>query len=112
MSRDHREMSLSETNQGVPYQIKQPGAIFNRMIASFEGATCTLAQLGRGCAARIIGYTCDDATTRRLCALGFMPGSTAELMRAAPLKDPLMFDVAGAEMVLRRREADRILVEL
>lgn len=72
---------------------------------------CSLAELGRGCPAQIVGFTCDDAVTRRLCQLGFAPGRVAELKRKAPLQDPLMFDVSGTEIALRRREASRILVQ-
>lgn len=73
--------------------------------------TCTLAELGFGCPARIIGFTCDDAVSRRLCDVGFAPGCVAELKRRAPMRDPLMFDIEGTSIVLRRREASRILVQ-
>lgn len=70
----------------------------------------SLADLGKGCQARIVGFTHDDVVTRRLFDLGFTPGQQAELVRRAPLRDPLIYSVGGAEIVLRRAEAKRILV--
>lgn len=57
-----------------------------------------------------MGFTNDDAVSRRLFDLGFVPGTQARLVRKAPLRDPLMFDVGGTSIVLRRAEADRVLV--
>lgn len=73
---------------------------------------CTLAELGKRCPARIVGFASDDVVTRRLFDLGFAPGQIAELIRKAPLRDPLMFCVDGCEIVLRRAEAERILVSV
>lgn len=76
-----------------------------------DPGVCTLAEMSRGCPARIVGFSCDDKTSRRLCDIGFAPGRIAKLTRTAPLRDPLMFDVAGTEIVVRRREARLVLVE-
>ena len=83
-----------------------------RRCARVDGdGVCTLAELGKACPARIVGFTCDDVVARRLFDLGFAPGETAELVRRAPMQDPLMFSIGGTEIVLRRAEASRILVE-
>ena len=74
--------------------------------------SCSLAELGADCPARIVGFNCDDAIARRLFDLGFAPGQTARLVRRAPLRDPIMFNVGGTDIVLRRAEADRILVAI
>ena len=89
-------------------------ALGERRCASSEcdGGTCTLADLGKACPARIVGCTDDDAVCRRLFDLGFAPGQTAELVRSAPMRDPLMFTVGGCEIVLRKAEARRILVQV
>lgn len=52
----------------------------------------------------------DMTVSRRLFDLGFAQGVEVELVRRAPMRDPLVFRVGGAEMLLRRREADRIMV--
>lgn len=72
---------------------------------------CTLAELTQNCPTRIVGLDGDDVIARRLLDLGFTPGETAELVRRAPLQDPLMFCVGGCEIVLRKSEARRVLVE-
>lgn len=65
-----------------------------------------------GCHARVLGFAgqLDPHVLRRLFDLGFAPGAEAEMLRRAPLRDPLMFRVAGTEIVLRRNEAKRVLV--
>ena len=49
---------------------------------------------------------------RRLFDLGFHPGLEVELVRKAPMRDPLVFRVADCEIVLRKRDAARILVHV
>lgn len=71
----------------------------------------TLDSLPPGRTATILGFDDEDVVSRRLYDLGFAPGLTVALLRRAPLRDPLMFRVDGCEIVLRRREARRILVE-
>lgn len=70
--------------------------------------------LERGQRAVIAGYTdeTDMTISRRLFDLGFAQGVEVELVRRAPMRDPLMFRVGGAEMLLRRGEADRIMVRV
>lgn len=52
----------------------------------------------------------DPHVARRLFDLGFVPGAVAEFLRKAPMRDPLMFRVAGTEIVLRKREARHVLI--
>ncbi len=54
----------------------------------------------------------DMTISRRLFDLGFAQGVEVELVRRAPLRDPLLFLVGGSEMLLRRSEADRIVVRV
>lgn len=70
----------------------------------------TLADLKIGASARIVGFDGDDVISRRLFDLGFAPGLTCRLERRAPLRDHLMFNVGGTEIVLRHSEASRVLV--
>lgn len=79
--------------------------------AGGETRTCSLAELGCSCPARIIGFTSDDQISKRLFDLGFAPGELAALVRKAPMRDPLVFDIGGSQIVLRKREASRIMVE-
>jgi ferrous iron transport protein A len=47
----------------------------------------------------------------RLREMGLLPGTRVKFVRAAPLGDPLEFEVRGYHLSLRREEADRVVVE-
>ncbi len=70
-------------------------------------ARTTLAELGCGRRARIVdvGGDADPATARRMFDLGFAPGVEVEVLRRAPLADPVIFRIAGYEIALRRVQA-------
>lgn len=46
----------------------------------------------------------------RLLEMGLLVGTTVEVVRFAPLGDPLELKVRGYHLSLRRHEAERILV--
>ena len=48
---------------------------------------------------------------RRLLELGLVPGTRVELLRVAPLGDPLELLVRGASLSIRKAEAGAIVVE-
>lgn len=48
---------------------------------------------------------------RRLLELGLVPGTRVELLRVAPLGDPLELLVRGASLSIRKAEAGVIAVE-
>ena len=71
----------------------------------------TLAQLApgdRGKVAKVVG---DAEAARRLMEMGLMRGTTVEVIRVAPLGDPLEVRVRGFMLTLRRAEAEHIEVE-
>lgn len=75
-------------------------------------APLTMAQLRRGESATILGYgAADPRTTRRLFDLGLAPGASVEVVRVAPMQDPVIFRVADYEIALRRVEARGIHVD-
>lgn len=47
----------------------------------------------------------------RLQKLGILPGSQVEVLRSAPLGDPLQIRVDGTLMSIRKRDAQHIDVE-
>ncbi len=47
----------------------------------------------------------------RLFALGIIPGSALEILRFAPLGDPMQVKVGGSFVSIRKSEADIITVE-
>jgi ferrous iron transport protein A len=48
---------------------------------------------------------------RRLLELGLVPGTRVELVRVAPLGDPMELLVRGASLSIRKAEASAIAVE-
>jgi ferrous iron transport protein A len=48
----------------------------------------------------------------RLYSLGVIPGSTLEILRFAPLGDPMQVKVGGSFISIRKAEANIIQVEI
>ena len=48
----------------------------------------------------------------RLYSLGVIPGSTLEILRFAPLGDPMQVKVGGSPISIRKAEANIIQVEI
>jgi len=48
---------------------------------------------------------------RRMLDMGFVPGASVDVVRKAPLGDPVEYSVKGTAVALRQREASTILVE-
>ena len=70
----------------------------------------TLDQLAAGEVSVIAGINCEPSVARRLMELGLVPGTDIEMIRRAPLGDPLEVRVRGVHLSLRRSEARRIHV--
>lgn len=51
---------------------------------------------------------CPPAVARRLMELGLVPGTAIEVVRRAPLGDPLEVAVRGVRLSVRRVEAHQI----
>lgn len=89
----------------------RPGAI-STAEAPARRAASRLADLAPGARATVLGVdaTGSAATARRLAELGFTPGSVVEVVRRAPLHDPVIYRVKDYELCLRRAQAQAILV--
>jgi len=71
-----------------------------------------LGELEPGEHARVAGYRNEDPAYRaQLLALGLTPGALAEVVRRAPLGDPIQIRVRGAALFLRKSDANVIVVE-
>lgn len=71
----------------------------------------TLSTLNPGDRASIQGYLIGPSPLRRrLLALGLTPGAMLEVLRRAPLGDPIEISVRGANFALRRFEADALAI--
>jgi ferrous iron transport protein A len=53
----------------------------------------------------------DGSFRRRLMELGLVPGTRVELLRVAPLGDPIELLVRGASLSIRKAEASAIAVQ-
>lgn len=67
----------------------------------------SLAEVPPGSRALVVAVSgpASPTTTRRLEDLGFAPGSVVEVVRRAPLRDPVVYRVRGSEICLRRTQA-------
>lgn len=70
-----------------------------------------LAELrpGRGCVVRAVGG--EETLRRRLLELGMVPGTEVQVVRYAPLGDPMQVRLRGYDLSLRRSEARTVLVD-
>lgn len=70
----------------------------------------SLADLAPGTRATVLEVLAagSEATARRLGELGFTPGTVVEVVRRAPLRDPVIYRVKDYEICLRRAQAARI----
>ena len=60
---------------------------------------------------RVTGVGGEGDTIRRLMDLGLIRGTTVEVVRTAPLGDPIEVRLRGFMLTLRRSEAEHITVE-
>ena len=73
----------------------------------------TLSTLGRGDHCLVGEITSEHAELKsRLYALGIIPGSKIEILRFAPLGDPMQVKVGNSLISIRKSEAEVIEVEL
>lgn len=70
----------------------------------------TLDHLPEGQVATIVDVEGDDAVAVRLLEMGLTDGESIRSLGAAPLGDPLEFEVRGYRISLRTVEARRVLI--
>jgi ferrous iron transport protein A len=72
----------------------------------------SLADLAPGARAVVLAVSPSGGreTARRLLDLGFSPGTAVEVMRRAPLRDPVVYRLRGYDICLRRAQAGLIRV--
>jgi Fe2+ transport system protein FeoA/Mn-dependent DtxR family transcriptional regulator len=70
-----------------------------------------LGGLPAGSQAQVMEITGEGKHQRRLLDMGFVPGAEVDVIRKAPLGDPVEYGIKGTAVALRRDEADTILVE-
>ena len=70
-----------------------------------------LTSVAVGTTATVIEIKLPPASRPRLMEMGLLVGTTVELVRFAPLGDPLEIKVRGYNLTLRKHEAEQILVQ-
>ncbi|HYD33413.1 MAG TPA: FeoA family protein [Methylophilaceae bacterium] len=70
----------------------------------------SLASLQPGESATIQAINAEESLAQRLAALGFRMGKRIELVRCASFNGPLHVRIGTTDILLRRSEADRILI--
>lgn len=71
----------------------------------------TLADLPFRTPGRIHSFAPGSEHALALMQLGLVPGARVEVIRQAPMGDPLEVDVSGARLALRRAVAATVVVE-
>ncbi len=69
-----------------------------------------LTSLALGATAVVAEIKLPPAQRPRLMEMGLLVGSTVQLVRFAPLGDPVEIKVRGYNLTLRKNEAEQILV--
>jgi Fe2+ transport system protein FeoA len=72
--------------------------------------TCRLNQLGIGCRGMVVAVGGDCELRRRLLEMGFCNGARVEVIRRAPLGDPIEFRLRGYHLSLREEQASNVSV--
>ena len=73
-------------------------------------AATPLSALAPGSSGVIVAVDTEAPVARRLLDLGFIPGSRVTVVRRAPLRDPVEYEVRGTRLCLRNSEASCIQV--
>ncbi len=54
----------------------------------------------------------DDKLVKRLHVLGFIQGTEVELIRIAPLGDPLVVNLRGFDLAIRKKDAKNVVLTI
>jgi len=71
----------------------------------------SLATLRPGTKCRVLHVLGADSIAQRLMEMGLVGGTEVEVVKLAPLGDPMQIAVLGYQLTLRKSEASRVWVE-
>lgn len=60
---------------------------------------------------RVVHIAGRGLSRRRLLAVGMVPGAVVEVLRRAPMRDPVEYRVKGTDLSIRARDAHLVEVE-
>jgi ferrous iron transport protein A len=72
--------------------------------------TCALNRVGVGCGGQVCSVSGDPDLRRRLLEMGFCNGAKVEVIRRAPLGDPIEFRLRGYHLSLRDEQARHVQI--
>ncbi len=72
--------------------------------------TCSLNTVGIGCCGNVVSVGGDADLRRRLLEMGFCNGAKVEVIRRAPLGDPIEFRLRGYSLSLRDEQARHVKI--
>jgi Fe2+ transport system protein FeoA len=72
--------------------------------------SCALNKLGIGCSGFVVSVGGDSELRRRLLEMGFCNGAEVEVVRRAPLGDPIEFRLRGYHLSLRDEQARHVTI--
>ena len=81
-----------------------------RQEAERRAATCNLSELAVGRRGQVVAVTGDSELRRRLLEMGFCTGVAVDVIRRAPLGDPIEFRLRGYCLSLREEQARHVSV--
>ncbi|MDR1499003.1 MAG: FeoA domain-containing protein [Rickettsiales bacterium] len=70
-----------------------------------------LSDLGLDCEAMVVSVAGSDNLRVKIMEMGITSGVRLKVVKIAPMRDPLVVVVRGYELIIRRNEADVILVD-
>ena len=76
-----------------------------------DPSTCTLNKLGIGCRGCVVAVGGEPEVRRRLLEMGFTSGAEVEVVRRAPLGDPIEFRLRGYHLSLRDEQAQFVTIK-
>ncbi|HOY09788.1 MAG TPA: ferrous iron transport protein A [Candidatus Omnitrophota bacterium] len=72
---------------------------------------CSINTLRIGQKGIVMDLAGDDQIVQRLLEMGVTPGCPVQIIRYAPMGDPVEIKVRGYHLTIRKKEADMILVD-
>src|SRR5438045_8448043 len=74
--------------------------------------TCPLNALQIGCCGTVVSVNGDRDLRRRLLEMGFCNGARVQVVRRAPLGDPIEFRLRGYHLSLRNEQAKYVQISM
>ncbi|GMB10773.1 MAG: ferrous iron transport protein A [Candidatus Improbicoccus devescovinae] len=69
-----------------------------------------LSELKIGQRAKVTDIIGESAIKRRLMDMGFVPDSIVEIIRYAPMGDPVQVEIENIDIVIRKDDAKNIII--